>query len=869
MKIFFAILLATTFLSSNSFCSDILEIGEIHQGKIDLSSLPKMAQKVIKGLEKDNISEIPREGLSQFFTEKYHFFDEELDVSLTKKAILSGKIGECSVEHEFLMAILQGYQANDRAQEALYQYLAYKVGPIDLRDPERAQNLLETALKEKRFWAIKKYEQTPELLETLKDRFELIIILANNGNESAIPKVQEKYKITLPHLKNVRSVESIDKTINELMNQCEKISCGVFFRKMALHFQHKSEQEKPKSKNKKLYKKAARKFFLNAAKLEDTLAIVEYLPFKKNASVEEVEKYVVTVSKMMNSYKGSSFLSQILDQVVARVTAIYESFGDKLRSKKGAYDFLIKAGDFKNMRALSYIGNIASSKKLPEWISKQELLDSFRKGADLGNPTSLYNVGYTLLQVKDGAPDYTAAKEALEINLKLIKELSSEEKYKDLVGRAHFNLGTFYEDGLDGSQPDFQKALEHYYKAMEGSPEAKYRVAMLYQDGYGEIEDREKVIYKFFEEASEAKYPPASAALGEYILEKFQSQSRVFIDRAYHYFQEAYSYFKDNGDIKSLEIVKLNMAICLWYGGEEEKQDQKRAFDLFVEIKNAGNLNALVNVAVALGFGFPGQERDLKTAEAYLLEAIDRGVDDAYLTLGSIYLEHNDIPRAINFFNQAKQRGIKRAKDFLEECLRIKETTEEVDLERIHSELIKDVQKPLNTKHLNTKHSDKSDSESQIMEGHKVHLSDETEADIEEAMNKYNKEMEDYRRQKKVLNKATIIRGMKTELNDLSRLSPEELQGENYSIFKDLKANQAVKPTELIKLCSDKIFRNSIVISFTKKGYTFFFSKGISVGTHRKHNKSYKGVDSSFAKKFYQALNQAYFEDVTDSSIQG
>lgn len=120
------------------------------------------------------------------------------------------------------------------------------------------------------------------------------------------------------------------------------------------------------------------------------------------------------------------------------------------------------------------------------------------------------------------------------------------EKYNDPI--AMYNLGCFYNRGMNGYDIDDAKAVELFQRASElGSAEAHCALGVAYEDGRGVIVDREKSIHHYQMSAIMGNIP-SRFKLGQAELKKM---NRKGIDRALRHFMIGAKFGHDS----SLTIV--------------------------------------------------------------------------------------------------------------------------------------------------------------------------------------------------------------------------------------------------------------------------------------------------------------------------
>jgi len=183
-------------------------------------------------------------------------------------------------------------------------------------------------------------------------------------------------------------------------------------------------------------------------------------------------------------------------------------------------------------------------------------------------------------------------------------------------------------------------SLEDYIRMVEqGSADAKYILATKYRNGEGVEMDKAKAAQLYRELAdqgdSDAQYDLA------FMLDNGEGieQDRV----------QSEKYFKlsaDQGDSDA----------CLCYGGILfERGEYRDAEQYFLTSAMKGDVKAEYNLALLYAGDYLGQP-DREKAKEWLESASDKGFAYAQSMLGSMYLEENDLKRAVPYITDAAEQ---------------------------------------------------------------------------------------------------------------------------------------------------------------------------------------------------------------------
>ena len=183
-------------------------------------------------------------------------------------------------------------------------------------------------------------------------------------------------------------------------------------------------------------------------------------------------------------------------------------------------------------------------------------------------------------------------------------------------------LGNMYEDG-DGAPLDIKTAAELYrMSAEQDCPPGLYDYGMLFLDGHGVSQDKERAFALISKAVSIGNDPE-------------------------HMFTLSVLYLKGEGverdEKRSLELLrkaeklgsvdaKANLG-AMYLSGEGLPKDEKRAFGLLKEAAEDQDCSAMCNLALMYEQGIV-VEKDMRTAISYYKQAADLGYPPAFYHLG-------------------------------------------------------------------------------------------------------------------------------------------------------------------------------------------------------------------------------------------
>lgn len=203
--------------------------------------------------------------------------------------------------------------------------------------------------------------------------------------------------------------------------------------------------------------------------------------------------------------------------------------------------------------------------------------------------------------------------------------------------KAMLTMGGFYEQGI-GTYRDYTKALEWYRKAADGgAPEGIYNVAVFQEVGMGAASDIQKAA-EGFRKAADTGLPQA-----HYKLSTLYAEGRgVAKDEA-----RAVEHLKKAAEAGH-SVAANDMGVICLHGLMGQKEDGSTALTMFLKAADAGNLEAVKNIAVIFRDGI-GQPVNHTTALKWFLIAQKGGYPAPDLPLVIDALKQGMKPDLVSF----------------------------------------------------------------------------------------------------------------------------------------------------------------------------------------------------------------------------
>jgi TPR repeat protein len=293
-----------------------------------------------------------------------------------------------------------------------------------------------------------------------------------------------------------------------------------------------------------------------------------------------------------------------------------------------------------------------------------------------GNIRALCEKAYFMLETGDENLNIPAAKELLEKAFEAgdgyaayrlgygyqTAEFSEERDYATalkyyLIGaeRNHLSCieltGRYYCAGIIGDEPDYDKAVEYYRKAVElGSNYARVELAICYEEGYGVEQDENKAV-ELLKLAAAENYAFANTKLGYYYIDGIAEDSEPDYDKAFEHFMAA----AESGDFDAMYYLGRMYKYAI---GRPENPEL--ALKYFRQAAEGGNIDANVEMGVAYEHEYGGLEFDGAKAMEYMAYAAEREHPYAQYKLGTYYyygIVETDRDKGLEYLNAAYENG--------------------------------------------------------------------------------------------------------------------------------------------------------------------------------------------------------------------
>lgn len=206
-------------------------------------------------------------------------------------------------------------------------------------------------------------------------------------------------------------------------------------------------------------------------------------------------------------------------------------------------------------------------------------------------------------------------------------------------------LGLFFEKGY-GGEKDINKALYWYKKAaLNGNIFSQYSLGFIYYEGE-EVEQNLNYAFKWYKEAAEKGFAPAQYALS-YLYKNGEGCEKDNI-KAYYWLEEAADNdFEDAYYILGQSYLEGNSIIDANY---------KKAFFYLSKGANKKEMNCLESLGDMYYWGLYIKE-DRDKAFSLYKESIDEGNINLYYKLGKLYEDEGNIEEALSNYNKGHENG--------------------------------------------------------------------------------------------------------------------------------------------------------------------------------------------------------------------
>jgi len=198
---------------------------------------------------------------------------------------------------------------------------------------------------------------------------------------------------------------------------------------------------------------------------------------------------------------------------------------------------------------------------------------------------------------------------------------------------ALYGLGMAYQTGT-GVGKDYERAREYYLEAAEqDEPRAMFRLGHIYLSGRGVNVDEEEAVY-WYRKAAELDDVVGIYNMAEAYLWGWGSLE-VDVDKAVEFLERGIA-LNDTDAMVSLGTVL--------YDDQFGREDQEKAFELFLQSANDGNAHGMHNVAESYRLGI-GVESSYDKAYQWFGKAAEAGHNNAKYQLAVMYAKGHGVSR--------------------------------------------------------------------------------------------------------------------------------------------------------------------------------------------------------------------------------
>lgn len=300
-----------------------------------------------------------------------------------------------------------------------------------------------------------------------------------------------------------------------------------------------------------------------------------------------------------------------------------------------------KAG-FSDQQALEFEEYKAMEEEKKKRREREEALQWLEKAAEQGDAQAMVAVANEVL------------KERPTRAVQLYERAAKEGRDTD----AYYNLGQIYTEGIEGIEPDQQKASLNFSMAAQlGDSSAQFYLGHLYRVGSEYVKSDAASARQYIEMAAEQKHAAAVYYLalmhrnGEGGLEANQGAFRRYVSEA-----------------ASLGHGPAHACLGdMYYKGTDGVDfDYKKALEHFTEAGKLGENDALCSAA-AMHFHGLGTPKDHHQAFLLYQKAVEHGSIPALRNIGSMYYHGQGVPTnkkiAAHFYKMADEGEAKKFED--------------------------------------------------------------------------------------------------------------------------------------------------------------------------------------------------------------
>lgn len=271
-------------------------------------------------------------------------------------------------------------------------------------------------------------------------------------------------------------------------------------------------------------------------------------------------------------------------------------------------------------------------------VDEKKAEEYFKKGKDLGDPLC----GLSLFSGEKDQTMWDTVNE--DFSRILLAAAAGDVLAMDEAGLFYTGGGMLldYEEGMKWLA---KGAFYEYWKAL-------YDLGMAYLDGYATAPDEAKA-EACFKKAAEFKDSESEYQLGLLALDR--AEDKEGLDKAIDWLEKAYTHGSDEAALLLGNIYEGTATDEV-----DVEPDPREAMEWYEKAASLGNGDAMAELSLFYQKGIV-VPKDRKRAEILLKDAISNGCDDAFFSLGLLYLSEEKPAEALPYIEAAGSKGNTRA----------------------------------------------------------------------------------------------------------------------------------------------------------------------------------------------------------------
>ena len=460
------------------------------------------------------------------------------------------------------------------------------------------------------------------------------------------------------------------------------------------------------------------------------------------------------------------------------------------------------------------------------------------------------------------------------------------------------NTAVWFQQGFKGQKPNPKKAYELYIKGVNHheDPECIAKAAKIAFMNDELVQKNPGEVLNLATKAAELGNVHGMLILAEQLVNDPEATQNEY--------NEARKWF-ELAALKGSTFAHHRLGV-MWYTCKmEEGQDLYRAHEHFRAGMEKGDLNCKACLGLLLMHHSAMHETQQKKGLQIILESAQQGSISAMGLLGETYLgnlgeKFADIDKSLFWLEKAASLGhkkseqlLKKAQDYQEQSDVSVNDDEEIeqllDNAEIYRPTLLSVKTTLESSSENEEDSQSSEDEGEskdrdVEPNESIGFEDEENVDIAGGLDMpdelgISSELD---LSNKPIRNPKYIREQLKAAGMLQKARQEKSQSNKRPVFSrfaaetigNIRSGQTdeVKPETLERLCKEDFFDGQISFDQTKSGFCIVAhnrttNKHFSTGSHRKHNKSWKGyIDPGFWKSFVKLLD--LFPDNPEEEVE-